>query len=106
MLTAGIAIMVMSVVVGVIVLTYAALMYSPARDVGRRVSTAMAITDHRQDAPSYPRGHNAPSYPAEQNAPAYAAQAEDAPRWVLALAGLSAAGLVLGLLITMVASLL
>lgn len=97
--------MLMSVLFGVIVLTYAAVMYSPARDVGRRVGTAMAITDYRQEAPPYP-GEQKPSYPGEQNAPAYVAQAQEPPRWVLALAGLSAAGLVLGLLIAMVASLL
>ncbi len=93
MLPVGITIMVVSIVIGVIALTVAALTSSVARSAGRRTRTAMALSDPEEDPP----------HPAEQEAPAYA-EPEDAPRWMLVLAILSGAGLVLGLLIVMVAS--
>jgi hypothetical protein len=113
MLGIGIAIMIASVVVGVIGLTLMALTSSGARSAGRRTRVAMALSDpeqadskpnplvedeayYRGDAPYQPAAED-PPYPGE-------AEGEDAPRWVLALAIISGAGLMLGLLMVMIAS--
>ncbi len=86
MLAFGITIMVVSVVVGVIALTSVALTSSAARSAGRGIRTAMALSEPEEDALPY------------------AAEAEHAPRWVLALLILSGVGLLLGLLMVMIAS--
>ena len=121
MLTAGIIVMVASVLVGVIALTLVTLMSSAARSAGRRTRTAMALSDPEDDAPDYDPAaeggayypedapyesgeEDADSYPAELYAPTLAAEVEQAPRWIFALAVLSGAGLVLGLLLVMIAS--
>jgi len=161
MLTVGIAIMVISVVVGIVALTLVAVTSSTARSTGRSIRFAMALSDEPETtAPSYdrPRGgaisneqdaryqpayeqdapygpadeqdtpyqpaeeqdaphrpadeQDAQYYPAEQE-PYYpreddpaplAAELQDAPRWVLAMTIVSGAGLVLGMLMVMVAS--
>ena len=86
MLSIGIIVMVGSVVVGVIALSWVVLTSSGARDAGRRVRIAMALSD--------PEGEVRPA----------ATEAEEPPRWILALLILSGAGLVLGLLMVMIAS--
>jgi len=86
MLAFGITIMVVSVGVGVITLTAVALTSPAARSAGRGIRTAMALSEP------------------EENALAYAVEAEDVPRWALALVLLSSAGLVLGMLMVMIAS--
>ncbi len=88
MLTAGIAIMVASIVLGVIALTAAALTAPATRSAGRRTRTAMALSDE------------------EEEALPPATEPRESPRWMLMLAILSAGGLVLGLLLVMIASLL
>jgi hypothetical protein len=108
-LTAGIIVMVVSLVLGVIALTLVALMSSAARTAGRRTRTAMGLSgpEERRDYPAEAEG---PYYPAEQEvrdhppqapAPA-AAEAEQPARWVLALVVISGAGLGLGLLMVMI----
>ncbi len=59
--------------------------------------------DYAPDAP-YEPAEEAPAYVADRDATAYAAEAEQPPRWVLALAIASGAGLMLGLLMVMIAS--
>lgn len=154
MLSIGIAVMVVSIIVGVVALTVGALMSSAARSTGRRVRTAMALdrqgnvggtsdpaepsyqsagvgaSYHPADAPYQPAWQEAPYQPAEEYAPDGPAEREapyqpdeeyssydpaenevpyepadqDAPRWVLVSAVVSGAGLVLGLLLVMIAS--
>ena len=132
MLTVGIAIMVTSVVLGVIALTLVAVTSSTARSTGRSIRFAMALSDEperttpsyarprggvtsheqeapygpaeEQDAPYRPAAEQEPYYPAEEEPGPLAAEIQDAPRWVLAMTILSGAGLVLGMLIVMVAS--
>jgi len=99
MLTVGITLMLASIVIGVAALISVALMSSPARSAGRRARTAVARSN-RGHAPSHQdvfgsAGRDARSHPAE---------AEEPPRWVLALTLLSGAGLVLGLLLVMIPS--
>ncbi len=102
MLTLGITIMVASIVIGIVALVSVALMSSGARSAGRRARTAITRKrgpfDHAtaQEGASYHRP--------ERAATPYAAAGEYPPRWVLALAILSGAGLVLGLLMAMIAS--
>lgn len=86
MLPVGITIMVAAVVLGVLALTAVALTSPAARSAGRGIRTAMALSEP------------------EENALAYAVEAEDVPRWALALVILSSAGLVLGMLMVMIAS--
>jgi hypothetical protein len=152
MLTVGIAIMVTSVILGIIALTLVAVTSSTARSTGRSIRFAMALSDepgrttpsyarprggvtsNEQEAPSQPAEEqdapyrpaeeqdaaygpaeepNAPYRPAEEQEPYYpaeeepgplAAEIQDAPRWVLAMTILSGAGLVLGMLMVMIAS--
>ncbi len=172
MLTVGIAIMVTSVVLGIIALTLVAVTSSTARSTGRSIRFAMALSDEpERTTPSYarPRGgvtsneqeapyqraeereapygpadeQDAPYQPAEEQDAAYgpaeepnapyqpaeepnapyrpaaeqepyypaeeepgplAAEIQDAPRWVLAMTIISGAGLVLGMLMVMIAS--
>jgi FtsZ-interacting cell division protein ZipA len=182
MLTVGIAIMVTSVILGIIALTLVAVTSSTARSTGRSIRFAMALSDeperttpsyarprggvtsHEQEAPYQPAEEqeapygpaeeqdapyqraeeqdaaygpaeepnapyqpaeepnapyqpaeepNAPYRPAEEQEPYYpaeeepgplAAEIQDAPRWVLVMTIISGAGLVLGMLIVMVAS--
>ncbi len=106
--------MVVSIVLGVIALTLAALMSSTARSAGRRTRTAMALSDPpQQQAPDYdPVTGEAYEYdPVTGEAYEYEEErsydvgdAESPPRSVLALAILSGAGLLLGLLVVMIAS--
>ncbi len=132
MLTVGIAIMVISVVLGVIALTLVAVTSSTARSTGRSIRFAMALSDEperttpsyarprggvtsheqeapygpaeEQDAPYRPAAEQEPYYPAEEEPGPLAAEIQDAPRWVLAMTIISGAGLVLGMLMVMVAS--
>ena len=156
MLTVGIAIMVTSVLLGVIALTLVAVTSSTARSTGRSIRFAMALSDEperttpsydrprggaisygpadeqaasyhqvdeqdtsdgpadeqdtpyqpaeEQDAPYQPAAEQEPYYPAEEEPGPLAAEIQDAPRWVLAMTIISGAGLVLGMLIVMVAS--
>ena len=142
MLTVGIAIMVTSVVVGVVALTLVAVTSSTARSTGRSIRFAMALSDEpERTTPSYdrPRGgaisneqdaryqpayeqdapfgpaeeQDAPYQPAEEQESYYlaeeepgplAAEIQDAPRWVVVMTIVSGAGLVLGMLMVMVAS--
>jgi len=101
MLTLGITIMVASIVIGIVTLTSVALISSPARSTGRRVRTAIARRRGLLDPAG--AGQRAHRDRGEGGANAYAA-GEEPPRWVLALAILSGAGLVLGLLMVMIAS--
>ncbi len=132
MLTVGIAIMVISVVLGVIALTLVAVTSSTARSTGRSIRFAMARSDEperaapsyergrggavsyeqeapygpaeEQDAPYRPAAEQEPYYPAEEEPGPLAAEIQDAPRWVLAMTILSGAGLVLGMLMVSIAS--
>jgi len=152
MLTVGIAIMVTSVVVGIIALTLVAVTSSTARSTGRSIRFAMALSDEpertttpsydrarggaiayerdapqpaeepgapyqpadehdapygpaeEQDAPYRPAAEQEPYYPAEEEPGPLAAEIQDAPRWVLAMTIISGAGLVLGMLMVMIAS--
>ena len=161
MLTVGIAIMVTSVVVGIIALTLVAVTSSTARSTGRSIRFAMALSDeperatpsydrarggaiayeqdapqpaeepgapygpveepgapygpaeeqdapygppHEQDAPYQPAAEQEPYYPAEEEPGPLAAEIQDAPRWVLVMTIISGAGLVLGMLMVMIAS--
>ena len=56
------------------------------------------------DAPYRPAAEQEPYYPAEEEPGPLAAEIQDAPRWVLAMTIISGAGLVLGMLMVMVAS--
>jgi len=105
MLTVGIAIMVTSMVAGLGALTFLALKSSPARAAGRRVGATLAVSNQPQGAPPYTAQQDEGYYPGEQNAPPYTAEAEPPPL-VLTLAAGSAAGLVLGLLLVMIGSML
>lgn len=106
MLTVGIVLMVASVVACVGALTFLALKSSPARAAGRRVSTTLAPSAQQQGAPYYYSAQQDVRYhPGEQDAPAYTAEAEPPPL-VLTLAVGSVAGLVLGLLLVMIGSML
>ncbi len=152
MLTVGIAIMVTSVILGIIALTLVAVTSSTARSTGRSIRFAMALSDEperitpsyarprggvtsheqeapyqpaqeqeapygpaeeqdapygpaeEQDAPYRPAAEQEPYYPAEEEPGPLAAEIQDAPRWVLAMTILSGAGLVLGMLMVMIAS--
>jgi len=156
MLTVGIAIMVTSVLLGVIALTLVAVTSSTARSTGRSIRFAMALSDEperttppydrprggatsygpaeeqdapygpaeeqvapyqpaeeqdapygpaeEQDAAYQPAEEQEPYYQAEQEPAPLAAEIQDAPRWVLAMTILSGAGLVLGMLMVMIAS--
>jgi hypothetical protein len=99
MLTAGIILMIASIVAGIITLTSVALMSSAARSAGRRARTAVTRSD-RDDQPHQDLFGSAKrdtrSHPWEE--------AGEPPRWVLALTALSGGGLVLGLLLVMIAS--
>lgn len=90
MLTAGILVMVASVVVGLLILTFVAITSSKARSAGRRTRTAMAL-DSRDEAR------------VERSDAAYAEEPEQ-PGWLTMLGILSGVGLVLGLLMVMIAS--
>lgn len=112
MLTAGIVIMVASVVVCVVALAVLALKSSPARTATKRVSTTLVPSGQHQEPPSYPGAQGVRyDYRAAQSAPAWAAaesarprtsEAEEPPPWVLKLSIGSAGGLVLGLLLVMI----
>ena len=86
MLPVGIAIMVASIVIGIVALTLVALTSSTARSAGRATRTAMYPPGQQEAAPYYDRaGESAPRYeadaayqPAEGDAPYYPAEA-DAP---------------------------
>ncbi len=86
MLPVGIAIMVASIVIGIVALTLVALTSSTARSAGRATRTAMYPPGQQEAAPYYDRaGERAPRYeadaayqPAEGDAPYYPAEA-DAP---------------------------
>ncbi|MCP9490545.1 MAG: hypothetical protein MSC31_11805 [Solirubrobacteraceae bacterium MAG38_C4-C5] len=99
MLTVGITLMVASVVVGVITLVSVALISSPSRSAGRRARTAVT----RSGAGNDPSNRDVFGS-VEQDVRSQPAEAQEPPRWVLALALLSAAGLVLGLLLVMIPS--
>jgi len=105
MLTVGIAIMVTSVVAGLGALTFLALKSSPARAAGRRVGATLAVSNQQPGAPYHPAQQDVGYYRGEQNAPPYTAEAEPPPL-VLTLAAGSAAGLLLGLLLVMIGSML
>ncbi len=89
MLTVGIAIMVISIILGIIALTLVAVTSSTARSTGRSIRFAMALSDEpERTTPSYarPRGgvtsheQEAPYQPAEeQEAPYGPAEEQDAP---------------------------
>ncbi len=98
MLTAGIILMIASIVAGIITLTSVALMSSAARSAGRRARTAVTRSD-RDDQP-----HQDLFGSAKRDTRSHPGEAEDPPRWVLALTALSGGGLVLGLLLVMIAS--
>jgi len=103
-LTLGITIMVASIVMGMLALASVALMSSPARSAGRRARTgARTALARTQSLFDHGAAGDGEPYRAERSAPAHAAD-EDPPRWVLSLAILSGAGLVLGLLMVMIAS--
>lgn len=106
MLTLGITIMVVSIVIGILALSSVALMSSLARSAGRRARTgartALARTQGLFDHGA--AGEGEPYHRAERSSATAHAVGEDPPRWVLSLAILSGAGLVLGLLMVMVAS--
>jgi len=84
MLPVGIAIMVASIVIGIVALTLVALTSSTARSAGRATRTAM-YPPGREAAPYYDRaGESAPRYeadaayqPAEGDAPYYPAEADE-----------------------------
>ena len=101
MLTLGITIMVASIVIGIVTLTCVALMSSGARSAGRRARTAIT---RRQGPFDQATAREGASYRVQSAATRYATADEDPPRWVLALAILSGAGLLLGLLMVMIAS--
>ena len=92
MLPVGITIMVAAVVLGVLALTAVALTSSAARSAGRGVREAMALSDPEDDALYHDQAAQG------------ATEAEDVPRWALALLILAGASLVLGLLLVMIAS--
>ncbi|MDQ3607352.1 MAG: hypothetical protein M3459_00390 [Actinomycetota bacterium] len=98
MLTVGITLMVASIVVGVLALASVALLSSPARSAGRRARSAVTRTDRGEPS------HRDVFGSAEQDVRSHPAEAEEPPRWVLALTMLSGAGLVLGLLLVMIPS--
>lgn len=105
MLTAGIVLIAASVVVGALALTLAALMSSPARSaVGRArrgVGARRAKEDRRYHELFGPaEGQRAP----QRRASSSAQEAQEPPRWVVGLAGLAGAGLVLGLVLVMIPS--
>ncbi len=109
MLTAGIIVMAASVVVGVLTLTSVALS-SGARSAARRARTAkVAFSERKKDAlyfelfgPAEPGvGYHSAG---QRLSPSHAKADHPAPRLVVALATLSAAGLVLGLLMVMIPS--
>ena len=102
MLTVGIVIMVLSIVLGVVALTSLALMSSGGRAARGRVSTTLALSDRRPGGSYHPG--DASYYSPEEDAPVSATAADQPPQWVLVLAIASAAGLVLGLLLAMLAS--
>ncbi len=146
MLTVGIAIMIASVVLGVVALALVVVTSSSGRDARTRVRGAMALGDnprgaappydpapedapyyeadapyheadapyheadapyHEADAPYQPVEEEAPyNYPPAQDESLYAAEAEEAPRWALSLMIISGAGLLLGMLMAMVGSIL
>ncbi len=107
MLTVGIAIMVLSVLAGVGALTFLALKSSSARSAGRRVSTTLVPPGQQQEAPYHAAAQGVRhGQPAGQNAPTRAAEAEEPPPWVLTVSIGSVVGLVLGLLLVMIGSLL
>lgn len=87
MLTAGILVMVVSIAVGALALALSAVRSPTARSAGRQARTAMAGREAEDGPSSAPRGETGES-----------------PRWLLAAAVLSGAGLVLGLLMVMIAS--
>jgi len=87
MLTAGILVMVVSIAVGALALALSAVRSPTARSAGRQARTAMA-------------GREAGDGPA----PASPRETDEPPRWLLAAAVVSGAGLVLGLLMVMIAS--
>ena len=98
MLTAGITLMVASVVVGVITLIATALTSSPGRAAGRRARTTVSRSV-RRGAPSHQELFGSTERDRRSN-PAE----EDPPGWVLGLMVISGAGLVLGLLLVMIPS--
>ena len=132
MLTVGIAIMIASIVLGVVALALVVVTSSSGRDARTRVRGAMALGDnprgaappydpapedapyyeadapyHEADAPYQPVEEEAPyNYPPAQDESLYAAEAEEAPRWALSLMIISGAGLLLGMLMAMVGSIL
>ncbi len=125
MLTVGIAIMIASIVLGVVALALVVVTSSSGRDARTRVRGAMALGDnprgaappydpapedapyHEADAPYQPVKEEAPyNYPPAQDESLYAAEAEEAPRWALSLMIISGAGLLLGMLMAMVGSIL
>ncbi len=99
MLTVGITLMLASIVVGVITLVSVALLSSPARAAGRRARSTMSRSAPQRDSSFQDvfgsTQHDVRSHPAE---------AEEPPRWVLALTVLCGAGLLLGLLLVMIPS--
>jgi len=149
MLSVGIAIMIASVVLGVVALALVVVTSPSGRDARTRVRGAMALGDnpggaapphdpapedapyyeadapyydpapedasyheadapyHEADAPYQPVEEEAPyDYPPAHDESLYTAGAEEAPRWALSLMIISAAGLVLGMLMAMVGSIL
>lgn len=86
MLTVGIVVMVTSLVVGALALAAAGLSSSAARSAGRRARTAMALSDPEDEAAPGP------------------SEPEQPPRWLFALLILAGAGLLLGTLMVMIAS--
>ena len=106
MLTVGIALMALSVVLGVAAMAVAALMSSTARSVGSRVRRPMALQGRGQGAPYQPGPDRAEAaYPQQaEGAAAYLPPEEGAARSVVLLATLSGGGLVLGLVIVMIGS--
>ncbi|MGI8727575.1 MAG: hypothetical protein ACR2K6_07850 [Solirubrobacterales bacterium] len=90
-----------SIVVGVITLASVALLSSAARSAGRRARTAVTRSD-RKGAPSYHELFGS----AEPDVRSHPWEAGEPPRWVLALTVLSGGGLVLGLLLVMIPSIL
>ncbi len=106
MLTVGIVLMALSVVLGVAAIAVAALMSSTARSLGGRVRKPLAVEGQGQGAASQQApGRAQAAYPQqEEGAAAYLPQEEGAARSVVLLATLSGGGLVLGLVIVMIGS--
>ena len=76
---------------------------TPSYDRARGDAISYGPADE-QDTPYQPAEEQESYYPAEEEPGPLAAEIQDAPRWVLVMTIVSGAGLVLGMLMVMVAS--